>query len=199
MFTSKSFKDPKRPHIALTHLNPYLSENMMSISSDFNNFVLYLTQCHINSLNNGYNIINLYTDALAPLSNDNLSINKNKIKNSNLVYKSWGNDDVITKNSGYMYTFWTRYTLVNDLYVPLTLNDDTLLFNNKAINNMNNYDIYKYLNVINHSKYRDIVSQENLFVFELTYNKELWEEIHFIYLKYNYKTNLHEALIEFIS
>ena len=88
MFTSKSFKDPKRPHIALTHLNPYLSENMMSISSDFNNFVLYLTQCHINSLNNGYNIINLYTDALAPLSNDNLSINKNKIKNSNLVYKS---------------------------------------------------------------------------------------------------------------
>jgi hypothetical protein len=62
---------------------------------------------------------------------------------------------------------------VNDLYIQLVLNDGTLLYNTEAIQNMENNDIYKYLNVANHSQYKDIFTQEEIFILELAYNKEL--------------------------
>jgi len=72
-----------------------------------------------------------------------------------------------------MYTFWTRYALVNDLCINIVLNNYTSLYNTNAIQSMEDYDIYKYLNVLSHSQYKNTFREEDIFMFELAYNKEL--------------------------
>jgi len=88
-FKSDSFHNQKISHIALTHMNPYLNKNIISISNDCHNFVLYLTQCHTNALLKNYKITTICTEALAPITYENANINLKKIgyNNSNLVYK----------------------------------------------------------------------------------------------------------------
>jgi hypothetical protein len=88
IFNSESFgRNKGRPHIAPTHINHYLNVSMMSMLGD-NNFVLFFTRTHPNALENNYGIVSLCTDVLAPLSSTNDGINQDKIKDSNLVFKT---------------------------------------------------------------------------------------------------------------
>jgi hypothetical protein len=79
------------------------------------------------------------------------------------------------------------------------LNDGTLLYNVDAIKNMEDYDIYKYLNVTNHTAYKDIFDQENIFLLDLAYNMQFWDVLRTKHIESEYNTNLNEAIIKYIN
>jgi hypothetical protein len=144
---------------------------MTTCSDNNSTFILYLTQCHLNAL--GYNITNLYTDALAPITLNKQRTNLNKFKYPNLVYKQSNTNDFVVVSSGLMYTFGTRYTLVNDIFIQISLDNDNLLCAASTIKCMEDYDIYKYINVLNHCGYKNDFQQEDFLKFELVYNNKL--------------------------